>query len=122
MPASVASVSYTHLGISIQNIPDNNKKFGLSGSGSVSSDNDYIAFADYSGTALSSTTTDNQATDTQGDAKTSLVGNSNDLLGSAYKPADTIKTDVASPYVVTSPKSTLALYDNATASLSLIHI
>lgn len=115
------SIAINIAGISIQNIPDNNKKFGLSGSGSVSSDNDYIAFADYSGTALSSTTTDNQATDTQGDAKTSLVGNSNDLLGSAYKPADTIKTDVASPYVVTSPKSTLALYDNATASSKYLY-
>ena len=115
------SIAINIAGISIQNIPDNNKKFGLSGSGSVSSDNDYIAFADYSGTALSSTTTDNQATDTQGDAKTSLVGNSNDLLGSAYKPADTIKTDVASPYVVTSPKSTLALYDNATSSSKYLY-
>lgn len=115
------SIAINIAGISIQNIPDNNKKFGLSGSGSVSSDNDYIAFADYSGTALSSTTTDNQATDTQGDAKTSLVGNSNDLLGSAYKPAYTIKTDVASPYVVTSPKSTLALYDNATASSKYLY-
>lgn len=115
------SIAINIAGISIQNIPDNNKKFGLSGSGSVSSDNDYIAFADYSGTALSSTTTDNQATDTQGDAKTSLVGNSNDLLGSVYKPAYTIKTDVASPYVVTSPKSTLALYDNATASSKYLY-
>lgn len=115
------SIAINIAGISIQNIPDNNKKFGLSGSGSVSSDNDYIAFADYSGTALSSTTTDNQATDTQGDAKTSLVGNSNDLLGSAYKPADTIKTDVASPYVVTSPKSTLALYDDATSSSKYLY-
>ena len=115
------SIAINIAGISIQNIPTANKNFKLAGGGKTDSDNDYIAFADYSGTALSSTTTDNQATDTQGDAKTSLVGNSNDLLGSAYKPADTIKTDVASPYVVTSPKSTLALYDNATASSKYLY-
>lgn len=115
------SIAINIAGISIQNIPTANKNFKLAGGGKTDSDNDYIAFADYSGTALSSTTTDNQATDTQGDAKTSLVGNSNDLLGSAYKPADTIKTDVASPYVVTSPKSTLALYDNATSSSKYLY-
>lgn len=115
------SIAINIAGISIQNIPTANKNFKLAGGGKTDSDNDYIAFADYSGTALSSTTTDNQATDTQGDAETSLVGNSNDLLGSAYKPADTIKTDVASPYVVTSPKSTLALYDNATSSSKYLY-
>lgn len=115
------SIAINIAGISIQNIPTANKNFKLAGGGKTDSNNDYIAFADYSGTALSSTTTDNQATDTQGDAKTSLVGNSNDLLGSAYKPADTIKTDVASPYVVTSPKSTLALYDNATSSSKYLY-
>ena len=115
------SIAINIAGISIQNIPTANKNFKLAGGGKTDSDNDYIAFADYSGTALSSNTTDNQATDTQGDAKTSLVGNSNDLLGSAYKPADTIKTDVASPYVVTSPKSTLALYDNATSSSKYLY-
>lgn len=115
------SIAINIAGISIQNIPTANKNFKLAGGGKTDSDNDYIAFADYSGTALSSTTTDNQATDTQGDAETSLVGNSNDLLGSAYKPAGTIKTDVASPYVVTSPKSTLALYDNATSSSKYLY-
>lgn len=115
------SIAINIAGISIQNIPTANKNFKLAGGGKTDSDNDYIAFADYSGTALPSTTTDNQATDTQGDAETSLVGNSNDLLGSAYKPADTIKTDVASPYVVTSPKSTLALYDNATSSSKYLY-
>ena len=62
------SIAINIAGISIQNIPTANKNFKLAGGGKTDSDNDYIAFADYSGTALSSTTTDNQATDTQGDA------------------------------------------------------
>ena len=72
-------------GISIQNIPNANKKLDLAGSDSrsVNSNNDYIAFADYSGTASDS---------------------SKQGSGTA-------------PYVITSPKSSLALYENETDAL-----
>lgn len=78
-------------GISIQNIPDANKNLPLTGGGKVDTNNDYIAFADYSGTALDD----------------SKKGNSTDLL------VDDSTNDVAAPYVVTSPKnSTLKLYES----------
>lgn len=78
-------------GISIQNIPLANQTWNLTGGGSVSADNDYIAFADYSGTALDD----------------SQKGSSADLL------VDNSTNDVAEPYVVTSPKnSTLKLYES----------
>lgn len=77
-------------GVSIQNIPLDNQTWNLTGGGSVSTDNDYIAFADYSGTALDD----------------SKKGSSADLL-----VKDSSK-DVAEPYVVTSPKNTtLGVYD-----------
>ena len=82
-------------GISIQNIPDVNKNWET-GAGN----NGYIAFADYSGSASNS----------------SLVGNSNNLLGYHDKTEEVkteeIKVDIESPYVVTSPKSTLSVYDS----------
>ena len=75
-------------GISIQNIPEINEKWELAGSGTVTANNSYIAFADYSGTAVSD----------------SANGKAADLLD-----ADT----VVDPYVVTSPKnSDLELYES----------
>ena len=84
-------------GISIQNIPDANADWSLTGAGSVSKDNDYIAFSDYSGTQS---------------------GNSEDLLGHGYEEKENadIQTDVEDPYVVTSPKSSLALYESEDAT------
>lgn len=90
-------------GISIQNIPESNSKWSLAGGGSINADKSYIAFADYSGTS----------TDT---SDTSQAGSSKDLVGTSYSDNDKVKTDVEPPYTVTSPKSTLALYENATAS------
>lgn len=83
-------------GISIQKVPETNRSWSLIGQGS-DSNKTYIAFADYSGTAAS----DNSHTE-----------ESTNLLGAGNRSEGAIKTDVASPYVVTSPKSTLALYEN----------
>lgn len=71
-------------GVSIQNIPENSKELELVGSGDYTG---YIAFADYSGTALDS--------ELQGDEE-------DNLLGATAK----------APYVVTSPKSGLSLYES----------
>lgn len=79
-------------GISIQDIPASNKDDNLAGSGNIRKNTDYIAFADYSG----SSTNDSKA------GKTALIG-------SSYTKDDKIKTDIAAPYVATSPKSTLKL-------------
>ncbi len=75
-------------GLSIQKISDTNKNVWLSGSAEdtafLTQDNVYIAFADYSGKAISVTSA------------------SKDLLGSETNPETATE-----PYVVTSPKSSL---------------
>ena len=78
-------------GISIQNIPDANKSLPLTGGGSVTTGNDYIAFADYSGTALTKV---NGSTTQQEESKKTFI------------------TDGAAPYVTTSPDSTFSVYVN----------
>lgn len=83
-------------GISIQNVSEEK----MTGAGNVSTDNDYIAFADYAGTSESE----------------SQAGSSKDLLGAGEGTTGKIKTEVVSPYTVTSPKnSTLKLYADETA-------
>lgn len=82
--AAIGDPSINIAGISIQGIPDSNSGWELTGSGSVTTDNDYIAFADYSGTAP------------EEDESTGLM----DAIPMA-------------PYVVTNPKSTLVLPDSA---------
>ena len=82
-------------GISIQNVPKENKDWLLTGGGSVTTDNDYIAFADYSGTALDT-------------SETSLAGKSNNLLDPSSDESDPVST--VDPYVVTSPESALAVW------------
>lgn len=72
-------------GVSIQNIPEDSKTLELVGNST--SYTGYIAFADYEGTALE-------------EAKQE---NATDLLGAT----------AASPYVVTSPKSALSVYESA---------
>lgn len=64
-------------------------------------ENSYFAFSDYSGSSLNSTT----------------VGNNSDLL-----VANTI-LDIADPYVVTSPKNSISVYenDNATAESKYLY-
>ena len=84
-------------GISIQNIPETNEKWKLAGRGTVTANNSYIAFADYSGTAVSD----------------SANGKAADLLD-----VDT----VVDPYVVTSPKnSDLKLYESEDATAKYIY-
>ena len=82
-------------GISIQNVPDTNKNDNLSGnSGNLNTGNNYVAFTDYSGTA----TADSQ----------------DNLLDSESKEDTPVTT--ASPYVVTSPISSMELYKSADRS------
>ena len=82
-------------GISIQNIPDSNKGWNLTGSGSVSTNNDYIAFADYSGNALNKL---NRTTSQETESKKLLF----------------VGSEEVAPYVTTSPTSTFSVSDGST--------
>lgn len=96
-------------GISIQNIPDENSNDKLAGNVSENTElsKTYIAFADYFGTAIPEVNKSEAATDTEADTDTQV---GDDLLGYGSQ------TNVESPYVVISPKSSLALYESSSDS------
>lgn len=83
-------------GISIQNISESNQDWKLTGGGTANTDNDYIAFADYSGSSLNVT--------------------EKNKINNLYEG-----TKMTSPYVVTSPVSnkeneTLKVYQSESGS------
>ena len=86
-------------GLSLQNIPKENKDWKLVGDSNDGTDDikGYIAFADYSGAALTAGTKDSDGN------STSTAGTEKDLLGAT----------AVSPYVVTNPKSGLHVWESA---------